>query len=74
MTSKTITIREEAYKALNRLKLKNESFSDTILRVSKLFSNLKESWGTGTQADEEYKAELAEIEKMRSNFSKDTIK
>jgi predicted CopG family antitoxin len=74
MTSKAITIREEAYKALKRLKLKNESFSDTILRVSKLFSNLKESWGTGTKTDEEYKAELAEIKKMRSTFSRDTIK
>ncbi len=43
MTTKTITIREEAYRALKNLKLGNESFSDTILRISKLFSNLKES-------------------------------
>ena len=68
MTTKTITIREEAYKALKNLKLKNESFSDTILRVSKLFGNLKESWGTGTKKDEEYQEELEEIQKLRNSF------
>lgn len=68
MTTKTITIREEAYRALKNLKLKNESFSDTILRVSKLFGNLKESWGTGTKNDEEYQGELEDIEKMRNSF------
>ena len=68
MTTKTITIREEAYKALKNLKLKNESFSDTILRVSKLFGNLKESWGTGTKKDDEYQEELEEIQKLRNSF------
>ncbi|MHA1143366.1 MAG: antitoxin VapB family protein [Candidatus Helarchaeota archaeon] len=63
MTTKTITIREEAYRALKNLKLGNESFSDTILRISKLFSNLKESWGNS-----EYEEELQRLEENRMNF------
>ncbi|MHA1650851.1 MAG: antitoxin VapB family protein [Candidatus Helarchaeota archaeon] len=68
MPTKTITIKEEAYKALKSLKLENESFSDTILRISKIFSNLKECWGTGTKNDEEYIQELKEIEIKRKSF------
>ena len=35
MTSKTITLKDEAYEAFKSLQLKNESFSDTILRIKK---------------------------------------
>lgn len=35
MVTKTITITEEAYETLKGLKRKNESFSETILRVGK---------------------------------------
>lgn len=68
MPTKTITIREEAYAALKALQLENESFSDTILRISKMFSNLKKFWGSGTKTDEEYEHELKEIEQRRENF------
>ena len=68
MTTKTITIREEAYRVLKNLKLENESFSDTILRISKLFSNLKESWGKGTKDYSEYEEELQELEESRNIF------
>ncbi len=34
MGVKTITLTEDAYKALKSLKSSNESFSDTILRVA----------------------------------------
>ncbi|NHI93747.1 MAG: antitoxin [Candidatus Lokiarchaeota archaeon] len=68
MTTKTITIREEAYRVLKNLKLENESFSDTILRISKLFSNLKESWGQGTKDDSEYEEELQKLEESRNIF------
>jgi len=37
MSVKTITIREEAYKALLEEKRENESFSDTILRLAKSY-------------------------------------
>lgn len=68
MATKTITIKEEAYEALKNLKMDNESFSDTILRISKLFTNLKELWGAGTKTEEEYEAEIEEIERRRRNF------
>ncbi|MHC1592290.1 MAG: antitoxin VapB family protein [Candidatus Helarchaeales archaeon] len=68
MVTKTITIKEEAYKALKNLKLNNESFSDTILRISKMYGNLKECWGTGTKTQNEYESELEEIEKRRNFF------
>lgn len=35
MSTKTITVTEDAYEALSSLKQPRESFSDTILRVSK---------------------------------------
>lgn len=68
MTSKTITVREEAYIALKSLKLKDESFSETILRISKLFCNLESSWGSGVLSKEEYEEELDTIVKKRQNF------
>jgi len=74
MPSKTITIQEDAYIVLKALQLDNESLSETILRISKMFSNLKTSWGTGTQTSEEYDQELHEIEKRRDTFFEDEIK
>ncbi len=68
MVSKTITIKEEAYQVLKALQLEDESFSDTILRLSKLFSNLKESWGKGIKKKHEYELEQEEIVKRRSGF------
>jgi predicted CopG family antitoxin len=68
MVSKTITVKEEAYLALKSLQLEGESFSDTILRLSKSFGNLKDFWGAGTKSSKEYKVELAEIEQRRLNF------
>ena len=68
MTTKTITIKKEAYDALKNLKLKNESFSDTILRILKNFRNLTDCWGIGTKSDEEYEQELKDIEQSRNAF------
>ena len=68
MASKTLTIREEAYTALKALQLDNESFSETILRLSKQFSNLKESWGRGTKESKEYEQELKILENGRESF------
>lgn len=35
MTSKTISVSEDAYKLLMRMKLKDESFTETIRRLAK---------------------------------------
>ncbi|MHA2227153.1 MAG: antitoxin VapB family protein [Candidatus Hodarchaeales archaeon] len=68
MASKTITVKEEAYLALKSLQLEGESFSDTIIRISNSFGNLKDFWGSGTKSSKEYETELAEIEQRRLNF------
>ncbi|MHA1315770.1 MAG: antitoxin VapB family protein [Candidatus Helarchaeota archaeon] len=43
MTTKTITIREEAYRALKNLKLGNESFSDTNSEYEEELQRLEEN-------------------------------
>lgn len=68
MVSKTITVKEEAYLALKSLQLEGESFSDTILRISSSFGNLKDFWGVGTKTSKDYEDELTEIEQRRQNF------
>ncbi|NHI94614.1 MAG: antitoxin [Candidatus Lokiarchaeota archaeon] len=47
MPSKSISIKEEVYERLKKYKIKNESFSDTILRLLKANTeiiNLAGSW------------------------------
>ena len=45
MSTRTITVTEDAYEALKSLKAVNESFSETILRVAKR-KPLSEFYGT----------------------------
>ena len=68
MVSKTITLRDEAYDAFKSLQLKDESFSDTILRIKKHFTSLSEVVGIGTKSSEEYEKEQIELLKRRENF------
>lgn len=68
VTSKTITLKEEAYRAFKSLQLKDESFSDTILRIKKHFTSLSEVIGIGTKSSEEYEQEKKELSKRRENF------
>ncbi|MHA1489861.1 MAG: antitoxin VapB family protein [Promethearchaeota archaeon] len=53
MGSKTITISENAYYALKREKLEHESFSDVIIRLTKRFGKIMESFGKWDMSDEE---------------------
>ncbi len=65
MATKTISIKEEAYYILKSLQLPNESFSDTVMRLAKQFSNLEGSLGKGTMSDEEYEIEIESMIKSR---------
>ena len=68
MPTKTVTIKDEAYRALKAMKMKDESFSDTIIRIARQFQDLKNNVGTGTKSDEEYDVELREFEYQRETF------
>ncbi|MHA1910549.1 MAG: antitoxin VapB family protein [Candidatus Kariarchaeaceae archaeon] len=68
MVTKNISLKEEAYHVLKSLQLQNESFSDTVLRLAKQFSNLTGSIGKGTLSEQEYEEEMKEIEKSREKM------
>ncbi len=53
MATKTISITEEAYNALAREKIDKESFTDTILRITKKSGRLMDSFGAWKITDEE---------------------
>ncbi len=55
MTSKSISISEDVYNLLSKSKLKNESFSQTILRLLKRQENILElagAWNKIPESDE----------------------
>lgn len=57
MVSKTITITEEVYKILKKLKKKNESFSELLKRLALQVNGqkLNNFFGTWDMNDQEYK-------------------
>ena len=63
MGTKTISITDEAYLALKREKTNKESFTDTILRITKKSGKLSDCFGNWEMSDKQQKeieAELAE--------------
>ncbi|MBI4170280.1 MAG: antitoxin VapB family protein [Candidatus Aenigmarchaeota archaeon] len=74
MATKTITVTESAYEALKSLKEKNESFSETILRVAKRkpLSAFYGAWSKET-ADKVEK-HIRETRKMHSKLHQERIK
>jgi predicted CopG family antitoxin len=56
MGTKTISIKEEAYQALAREKLDKESFTETILRITRKSGKLAECFGAWKMTDEEEEA------------------
>jgi predicted CopG family antitoxin len=63
MTVKNISITEEAYKALQREKKGNESFTETILRLTHRSGRLEDCFGTWEVTDEEQKRMDRELSK-----------
>jgi len=61
MGTKTISIKDEAYKALIREKTGNESFSDIILRIAKKSGKVSDCFGTWKMSDKEEEAVWAEL-------------
>ena len=53
MATKTISITEEAYDALIREKVDKESFTETILRLTKKTGKLSDCFGTWKMTDKE---------------------
>ena len=53
MATKTISITQKAYEALLREKKTKESFTDTILRITKKSGKLIDCFGTWKMTDEE---------------------
>jgi len=51
MTVKTITVTEDAYEALKRMKAENESFSKVILRVTKSKESVEKYFGALDKTD-----------------------
>ncbi len=67
MAHKTLTISEEAYKALSKLKRKGESFSDVILRITKNATLLE--FIESTNFPPELADKVEEVMKMRKSVA-----
>lgn len=61
MGTKTISIKEEAYKALLHEKIDKESFTETILRITKKSGRIADCFGTWKMTEEEEKAIWVEL-------------
>ena len=65
MAHKTLTISEEAYNALKRLKKEGESFSDVILRITRSASLLE--YVESTEFLQELADKIEEVYKARES-------
>lgn len=74
MTSKTISVTEEGYNLLKRMKLPHESLGDTIERLCRNYpaENLTKWFettdGWGDMTEEEFKEVTGAIKKFQNNF------
>ena len=71
MTSKTLTIRKEAYDALARHKRKDERFSDVILRLTQRAARLEDSFGKWPMTDDHQRL-FGHVSKRRASLRRTT--
>ena len=62
MATKTISILEEAYRALIKEKGKDESFSDVILKLTRRKGKLKDSFGSWNMTDKQVRSFRKELQ------------
>jgi predicted CopG family antitoxin len=67
MGTKTITIKEEAYNALLSEKIDKESFTETILRITKKTGKISDCFGAWKMTDAEEEAFRSELSRERSH-------
>jgi predicted CopG family antitoxin len=63
MGTKTISITEEAYDALLREKVNKESFTETILRITKKSGKIADCFGAWKMTNEEEEAIASQLSK-----------
>ena len=74
MSTKTLTITEDAYESLKRLKTENESFSKTILRITGK-RPLREFFGIlSEESGKEFEKNIYETRKKRNELRQERIK
>ncbi|HDI31370.1 MAG TPA: hypothetical protein ENF80_00985 [Thermofilum sp.] len=72
MAHRTLTISEEAYNALKRLKKEGESFSDVILRITKSTSLLE--YVESTEFSRELADRVEEVYRARERVKSRAVK
>ena len=70
MATKTISILEEAYRALVREKDSNESFSDVILKLTGRRGSISDSLGKWKMSDKEAKEIEKSLKKAWKNYGR----
>jgi predicted CopG family antitoxin len=68
---KTITITEDAYKALKNMKEAEESFSKTIIRLTKGSNDIRKCFGTLKLNEKELNSVRERVRKIRKDVSDD---
>lgn len=74
MAVKTITITEEAYNALSGLKISGESFSNTILRVSRKKSLWEFAGAISEESAQRLEHTIKERRRMRTIAHRERVK
>lgn len=74
MVSKNISISEDVYRLLSRLKLEGESFSDTIKRLALTKGSISEYAGIWKDlSEEEFKEILSGINSLREKIDEELL-